>query len=180
MYDKKLINAIKSVSQGEIKSLSSTVLEQFRNGRNIYIIGNGGSAALANHFATDLTHTLRGRNLKTKCLSLSSNSCLITAIANDIGSEHIFSSQLEYFMEPGDLLISISSSGNSPNILNAIKIANNNSCKTFGILGFDGGIAKQLCKQSILVLSQVGEYALVEDTHSFICHSVVEQLKVSI
>ena len=180
MHEKKLINAISSISPDEIKNISSSVLERFRNGKTIYIAGNGGSAALANHFATDLTHTLRSLHIKTKCLSLSSNSSTITAIANDIGSEHIFSSQLEYFVEPGDLLICISSSGNSPNILNAIKIAKNNSCETLGILGFDGGFAKELCNQSILVLSQVGEYALVEDVHSFICHAVVEHLKVSI
>ena len=139
----------------------------------IFCIGNGGSASISNHFHCDI---VKGNNYKKKFnfISLSSNIEIITAISNDISFEDIFSFQLSKYAHVGDLLIIISSSGNSKNIIKAIKLAKKLSMLTFSLTGFNGGQAKKLSKFNINVPSN--NYGIIEDCHSFIMHTASQIL----
>ena len=151
------------------------------NGKSIWVIGNGGSASTAEHLEIDMMYIKHDAVEKVKVTALTSNSAVITAIANDKGYEHVFSTQLERKAQSGDLCIIISASGNSENLVEASKYCKNNGIQTLAILGFDGG---ELLKASDLILhfkTDYGQYGAVEDVHLSICHqisySVLEELK---
>lgn len=144
---------------------------------SIWIIGNGGSASTADHLETDLSfvrHKING--LKIKASTLTSNSALITAIANDIGFENIFSHQLLRKAIKGDLCIVISASGKSLNLINAVKIAKQIGLRTIGLLGFDGGELAKKVDFSIIIETEIGKYGPVEDIHLAICHAISANL----
>ena len=142
-------------------------------GNSIWIMGNGGSASTAEHFETDLSFIRAGRNFpKVKVAALSSNSAIITAIANDIGYENIFSHQLHRKASSGDVCIFISASGNSPNLLKAAQTAKDLGLVSIGILGFDGGKLAQDVDHLAIVRTEIGKYGPVEDMHLAICHEL--------
>jgi D-sedoheptulose 7-phosphate isomerase len=147
-------------------------LETRRNRNTIFFIGNGGSAATASHFANDLQIGTRSPDLPFKAISLSDNQAIITAVGNDFGYEEIFSKQLEALMEKGDLLVAISASGNSPNIVKGCLVAKQKSCLVVGLTGFDGGQLKKLSNLNIHIPSQKGEYGPVEDLHMIVNHLI--------
>ena len=131
--------------------------------KKVMICGNGGSAALANHFACDHQKLLSGvGNLRPFIISLSSNSALMTAISNDNNYEHIFSDQIKQIGTKSDILITISSSGNSKNIINAIRTAKKMSILTISLTGFNGGASKKLADKNIPYL--IDQHILEEDT----------------
>ncbi len=140
----------------EIEKLSSTLIQAWRKGTKIYICGNGGSSANAQHIANDLIYGIGMTSLNSKdncpginIEALTSNSNIITCLANDIGYENIFSYQLEVKGKENEILIVLSGSGNSPNIVNALKKANEKKMHTYALLGFDGGICKTIAQNSI-------------------------------
>ncbi len=140
------------------------------DGANVYIAGNGGSAATATHFANDLGKaTKRSGCAPIRVLSLSDNVSWLTALANDEGYERVFSGQLENFAKPGDLLIVISASGNSPNLVQAVDHAAREGLSTLGILGFDGGALKDRVDECLWLETEVGLYGPVESGHCVIC-----------
>jgi len=161
----------KNLDFEKIDDVCNLILQSIKEERNIFIIGNGGSAAIANHMLCDLSKGVStNTNFLPKICSLSSSPELITAIANDLGSEFIFSKQLELFFKPKDICIAISSSGNSPNIIKAIEFANKNSIKSIGLSGFDGGILSKISDISIHI--DIKNYGLVEDMHQSIFHII--------
>jgi D-sedoheptulose 7-phosphate isomerase len=165
----------------QIAHIAELILECTLNGNSIWILGNGGSASTAEHFETDLSFVRHNtKNLKIKASALTSNSALITAIANDIGFEYIFSHQLLRKAIKGDLCIVISASGNSSNLIQAIKVAKQIDLKSIGLLGFDGGKLAIQVDFPVIVETEIGKYGPVEDAHLAICHAVSDNLLAKI
>jgi D-sedoheptulose 7-phosphate isomerase len=139
----------------------------------IYIAGNGGSAATASHWANDLGKATKcaGRGwIRVMCLS--DNTPWLTALANDEGYDRVFAGQLENFACPGDVFIVISASGNSPNLVQAVDLANERGMVTIALLGFDGGILKDRVRERLWLATEQGAYGLVESGHSVLCDVV--------
>jgi D-sedoheptulose 7-phosphate isomerase len=139
----------------------------------VYIAGNGGSAATASHWANDLGKATKcaGRGwIRVMCLS--DNTPWLTALANDEGYERVFAGQLENFACPGDVLIVISASGNSPNLVEAVDLANERGMLTIALLGFDGGVIKDRVREHLWLATEPGAYGLVESGHAALCDMV--------
>ena len=150
------------------------VLEQARDsGATVFFCGNGGSASTASHFQNDLT---RWRTDPMKVVSLTDNVAVITALANDYGYDRIFVMQLEPLLSEGDVVVAISASGNSPNVVQAIEFATQRNAITVGLTGFDGGRLGELCEIHVHVPSARGEYGPVEDAHLVLDHLVMSYL----
>lgn len=170
-YAEYLSGMLLSLDFSILKNVANLIIQQAEKGKTIYLMGNGGSATTTSHFVTDLMHCWGlGHKPIIKALSISENISLITAIANDVGYEKIFSSQIEKLGDKGDILIGISASGNSSNILGAFNSAKKLNIHTVAIVGFDGGKAAQLADYTIHVKSKKNEYGPVEDAHLFIDH----------
>lgn len=176
-FTKNYFDEIKQVldktSLENIEKITDILYSAYKNGGHIFIMGNGGSAATASHFACDLgkgTLSPKGKkNIKRfKVTSLTDNIATITAWSNDTDYSQIFSEQLKNLLNKGDVVIGISASGNSPNVLNAIKLAKKNKAITIGLTGFSGG---QLAKISnISIVARANKYDVVEDIHLMLTH----------
>ncbi len=166
-YLTELMNKLDYDKIGEFINL---ILAARENGKRIFIIGNGGSASTASHFANDLSAGTRSWKKPFKAVSLTDNNAILTAIGNDCGYDEIFVQQLNVQLEEKDILIAISASGNSPNIIKAIEYANNLGAFTVGLSGFDGGELRKTCFLSLHVPSNKGEYGPVEDIHMIFDH----------
>lgn len=148
-------------------------LEKTRNeNRQIFFLGNGGSAATSSHFANDILAGPRSWDKPYRAISLTDNVALLTALGNDCGYDKVFSLQLKALMNAGDLVVGISASGNSPNVINAITLANEKGGRTVGLTGFDGGRLAKLAHIHIHVPTRSGEYGPVEDAHMVVDHLV--------
>ena len=164
-----------------IKKASQIIFDCISNKNSIWILGNGGSASTAEHFETDLCFVrYEKKGLKINASALTGNSALITAISNDIGFERVFSHQLERKASRGDLCVVISASGNSLNLINAVKVAKQMELKSIGLLGFDGGELASQVDFSIVVNTETGKYGPVEDIHLAICHAISQNLLTSL
>lgn len=157
------------------------VVEILRNARDqhatIYLCGNGGSAATASHWVNDLGKATKvNGGTPMRVMSLSDNVSWLTALANDEGYDRVFSGQLENFARPRDVLIVISASGNSPNLLKAVDIARSRGVTTIGLLGFDGGALKQRVDDYLWIPTEKGVYGLVESFHTLLCHILTDCL----
>jgi D-sedoheptulose 7-phosphate isomerase len=157
------------------------IVDVFRQARDrgsfIYIAGNGGSSSTASHWVNDLGKaTKRSGQKPMKVLCLSDNTSWFSALSNDEGYERAFAGQLENFAMPGDVLVCISASGNSPNLIKATEMARPRHVTTVGLLGFDGGALKSQMDVSVCVSTPKGQYELVEDIHSVICHAITRCL----
>jgi len=176
-YIKNMNSTIEMLDEKQISLFIDLLYKAYKEQKLVFVIGNGGSAANASHFAQDLAKGTR-KNLKQvkriKALSLSDNVPFITALGNDDGYDTIFEQQLRTFANPGDILICISGSGNSPNIINAATWANENKLITVGITGFDGGKLMKLSKYSIHV--PLNNMYISESIHSIIFHYVLIEL----
>jgi D-sedoheptulose 7-phosphate isomerase len=141
------------------------------NGATIYIAGNGGSASTASHWVNDLGKAtkLAGR-APMRVMSLSDNISWLTALANDEGYDRVFSGQLENFARAGDVLVVLSASGNSPNLIQAVDLAQQRGVFTIGFLGFDGGRLKHQLDDHLWIPTDKGAYGMVESGHSLLCH----------
>jgi len=151
------------------------VFDLLRNARDrkamVYVAGNGGSAATASHWATDMGKaTKRSGQTPFRIICLSDNTPWITALGNDEGYNRVFSGQLENFASPGDVLVVISASGNSPNLVSSVELAKDLGVGTVGFLGFDGGVLKGMVDENVWVSTEIGAYEHVEDCHMSICH----------
>lgn len=176
-YNKTLNKTLENISETEISTFINLVIDAYKNDRFVFVIGNGGSAANASHLAEDLakgTKTEDNKRKRIKALSLTDNTPYITAQANDHGYDTIFSEQLMTYASPGDLVIAISGSGNSPNVIQGIEWANENNLITVGITGFDGGKLKKIAHHSVNV--QYNDMCTTESIHSVIFHYIVKEL----
>jgi D-sedoheptulose 7-phosphate isomerase len=170
-YMSYLTNIIFSIDIASFAQVAK-ILGQARENRNkIFICGNGGSAATASHIAEDLALGPKKRGHQPfRTISLTDNSASITAIGNDDGFEEIFVRQLENLFDTGDIVIGISASGNSPDIIKALDYANNHRGISIGLTGFDGGQMKNISQYTIHIPTGPGEYEPVEDAHMIIGH----------
>ena len=184
-YFKYLNNVLLNIEHKKIENFINT-LDKLRNKKNtIFIAGNGGSATTASTMANDLGFDIIKKTKTSKpfkMLSLTDNNGVMTAISNDVGYENIFTSQLKIHFKPGDALLVISASGNSSNLINAVKWVKSKNGSTLGLLGFDGGKLLKECDTSILVKANKGEYGPVEDAHLIINHIIAHwfQNKITI
>jgi D-sedoheptulose 7-phosphate isomerase len=153
------------------------VLQQARrNGNQVFILGNGGSASTASHFACDLAKNTRQEGLPHfRVIGLTDNMAMFSALANDEGYENVFSEQLASLVRPGDIVIAISASGNSQNVINAAETAHKHNATVIGFTGFDGGRLGQLANINIQVNSNIIEH--VEDIHLMLEHLIVSSIK---
>lgn len=160
------------LDRGAMTNILDMVKAAYDNNKTIFIAGNGGSAGTANHFSCDFSkNAVPKGGRKAKVVSLSCNLEYITAIGNDIAFEDIFSAQLENLMQEGDLLILISASGNSPDIVRACEFAKSKRAAVIGLAGFGGGRLAELADLPITVPNNT--YEQVEDAHSMILHIIV-------
>jgi D-sedoheptulose 7-phosphate isomerase len=156
-----------------VRALHSARLE----GRTVFLLGNGGSSATASHWANDLCKgTARADLPRLRAIALTDNVPLITAWANDTAYENIFREQLANFLRPQDVVIGISGSGNSPNVLNAITYAHSQGAQTIGLTGFRGGRLKDLVDLCLIVPSNSMEQ--IEDVHMIVAHTVSTSLRL--
>ena len=171
-YFKELQHTIARLPKEGIDRIADTLVGAYRAGRMVFLCGNGGSAALASHFACDLgkgTAYCNGGK-RFRVLALTDNLPTLTAWANDLSYEDVFSEQLRNFVEPRDIAFAISGSGNSKNVLNALRVAREAGAVTVGISGFQGGAMKSLCDVCVVVPSD--NMQIVEDLHLAIAHSI--------
>ena len=174
-YAASLRVAIESISPDSVDLVCTKVLAAAQNGGQIFVAGNGGSAAIAEHLCRDWS---KGTNCPghpvISSRSLTSNGALYSALANDYGFEHVFDTQLEFFARQGDVLIAISSSGNSPNVLNAAQRAKDTGLFVAGFTGFEGGKLAQLADASVHVPTH--NYGIVEDAHQAVMHVIAQYI----
>lgn len=170
---KEVISSNKLRIDTGIDLLVREILSRRTPRKNIWLIGNGGSASNAEHFETDISFIRHDEISELPMVSaLTSNSALVTAASNDTSYEDIFKVLIKRKARKGDLLVSISASGNSQNVVNGILQAKIQGVTTFSLLGFDGGKAKFISDQSLVVSTNFGEYGIVEDVHLSILHAV--------
>jgi D-sedoheptulose 7-phosphate isomerase len=168
---------LKKVDPKEVDTLVGLIADAYKNDQFVFIIGNGGSGANASHLCEDLGKgTLHDfeKQKRLKVMSLTDNTPYILAYGNDLGYDRIFVEQLKNFAEPGALLISISGSGNSPNVLKAVEWANANGLKTVGITGYDGGKLKKMSQFNVHVPSH--NMGAVESVHMVLFHYLLDTL----
>lgn len=172
-YIKKLTTLLMQIDTEAIANIVDSLESTARLNAKIYIIGNGGSAATASHMANDLSVGLKLREIRNfNVESLSDNSSVCTAIANDVGYENIFYAQLKNKITKDDLLIAISCSGNSANIVKAVEYAKAEGTTIVGMTGFEGGRLKELADIEFHVATDKGEYGIVEDVHMILDHII--------
>lgn len=168
-YLERLRLLVDTMPVERIEAIGDILFDAYRHGRQVFVAGNGGSAATASHLACDLGKSTIRRNLRRlRIVSLNDNVPLLTALANDAGYDQVFSEQLVNLIGAGDVLIVLSGSGRSPNILEAIRYARSRSATVIALLGFDGGEAVELADEYVLVPSD--EYGLIEDLHMVLNH----------
>jgi D-sedoheptulose 7-phosphate isomerase len=162
---------LRLIDHDAIERFAETLHAARVKGATIYVAGNGGSAAIASHWVNDLGKaTKRSGFLPVRVMSLNDNMSWLTALANDEGYERVFAGQLENFAKSGDVLVTISSSGNSVNLVRAVELARTRGLVTLALLGFDGGELKRLVDEYVLLSTEKGTYGLVEPGHQLICH----------
>jgi D-sedoheptulose 7-phosphate isomerase len=175
-YLARLKDGIDRVPADRVEAIGEILYRAYRHNKQVFIIGNGGSAATASHMACDLgKNTITPNRPRFRVLSLNDNMPLLSALANDVGYDHVFSEQLTNLIRPGDVLISITASGNSPNIVRAMEYARSRAATNIGLLGFDGGRALELADEFVLV--PVDDYGIVEDLHMVLDHILTEYFR---
>lgn len=177
-YFEEWARAVESLDLMSLQRAAGLLLDAYFAGATTFACGNGGSAAIADHLQCDHLKGVRtGTDLVPRVTSLASNVDLITAIANDIGFEDVFAYQLQSQGRPGDVLVAISSSGSSPNVLRALSCARARGMATIALTGFSGGEARRLADVSIHV--ECSNYGIVEDLHQAVMHSIAQYIRQS-
>ncbi|MDD5240745.1 MAG: SIS domain-containing protein [Sulfuricella sp.] len=171
-YINYLSEVMKGIDVSQIGCFIKTLLDARERDATIFFMGNGGSAATASHFANDLAIGTRSYEKPFRAVSLTDNQAIITAIGNDFGFEEIFMRQLSILGRSGDILVGISASGNSGNLLSAFEFARSVGIKTVAITAFDGGKMKDVADEGIHVPTAPREYGPAEDAHMMIDHLV--------
>ena len=177
-YAEEMSRAAKTIEPEAFDRAAAILLEAYMRGARMFSCGNGGSASIANHVQCDHVKGVRTTtDLTPQVLSLSTNVELLTAIANDLGYENVFVYQLQSQSGPGDVLMAVSSSGRSANIVRAIEWARDHGLRTIAITGFDGGAARAAAEVSLHV--ECTNYGIVEDLHQAIMHALAQYVRHS-
>lgn len=172
-YIKYLLGILDQIDVNTIDKIISTLLTASERGSTIYVLGNGGSASIASHMANDLAvGAWSSEYPPLKVVSLTDNVAVMTAIANDTDYSRVFSDQLRYLLQQGDVVIALSVSGNSQNVVKAVQFANDKGATTIGCVGFDGGRLKQLTEVYLHIPTDPGEYGPVEDVMTILVHLI--------
>jgi D-sedoheptulose 7-phosphate isomerase len=171
-YLEYLASVLKTIDVREIGQFVQTILDARERGATIYFIGNGGSAATASHFANDIAIGTNSYDKPFRAVSLTDNQAIITAVGNDFGYEDIFVRQLQVLGRKGDVVVGISASGNSPNLVKAFEYAKSVGIKTVAITAFDGGKMKPMADEGVHVPTAPKEYGPAEDAHMVLDHLV--------
>ena len=175
-YFAELEQMMRAISLPHLKKVLGILEEGYHNGHRIFVMGNGGSAATASHFALDLSkNTIMPGAPRVKAISLTDHVPLITAWSNDTHYEHIFAEQLANMIEPGDVVVGISASGNSANVINAVKLARQNRAATISLLGAKGGKLKDIVDAYVLAPGQNIEQE--EDAHLILTHVITRHMR---
>lgn len=174
---------LRSIRPEAIVRSAERLLRAYREGAQILVAGNGGSASTASHLACDLAKTVLGvdpgaRSSRFRVVSLADNVALLTAWANDVGYESVFAEQVKSLGQPGDMLIVVSASGSSPNIVAAARAARERGLETIGLLGFDGGEVKQLLDEHVVV--DCADYGHIESAHLVLGHLLTDWFKLHV
>jgi phosphoheptose isomerase len=176
-YKIQLKVGLDSIEPKYLEEIAEVIEEAINSRKTIYTCGNGGSSAIADHFVCDfLKGAAANTTIQPIIFSLASNTPTITAVANDISYDDVFSHQIIKYGTPGDILISISSSGSSQNIIDAIEKARSAKVKTISFVGFDGGKAKSISDYCIHI--PVSNYGVVEDIHHSIMHILAQFIRL--
>lgn len=174
-YAEKLSQALRMPAMRQISPLGETLREAWQSGNTVYLCGNGGSAGNAIHIANDLLFGAginNGGGLRVEALS--ANPAILTCLANDLGYDNIYAEQIKIKAKPGDVLIVLSGSGNSPNVIKAIEMGNAKGMKTFAILGFSGGTCKEIAQHAIHF--EISDMQIAEDLQLIVGHICMQWL----
>lgn len=158
-----------------IAEMVELMVDTFQRGGKVLVMGNGGSAADAQHFVAEIVGRFKMERRGLPALALSTDTSILTAIGNDYGFDRVFSRQVEALAATGDLVIGISTSGNSPNVLLALQLARETGCRTVGLLGKDGGSIKDVCDLALIVPTV--DTPRVQEAHITIIHIVCDLLE---
>lgn len=168
-YLRDVTKLLSELPVGQLKGLVDRLLVAYDEGRQVFLLGNGGSASTCSHMVNDFQKCIYLAGSKTfRCMSLTDNVALLTAWANDTAYEHVFAEQLRPWVQEGDTVICVSGSGNSPNVLKAAVLAREAGAYVVGLAGYQGGKLAPLCDESIVVPSD--NMQRIEDCHMVILH----------
>ena len=156
----------------QIAEMSSLITAALANGSKLLVMGNGGSAADSQHFAAEIVGRFKMERKALPAVALSTDTSILTAIGNDYGFESVFSRQVEALAKPGDIVVGLSTSGNSPNVLKALNAARELGCRTIGLLGRDGGTISPVCDLALVVPST--DTPRIQEGHATIIHIVCD------
>ncbi len=177
-YAERVSAALTSIDRGRVAAAAKVLATAYSTGAAVYSCGNGGSAAISNHLHCDhLKSVQTDTAFKPRVVSLVSVMETITAIANDISYDEVFAYQLRTMATPGDVLITVSSSGDSENVVRALQWAKENGVKTIALTGFDGGRSRAIADISIHV--EGDNYGIVEDAHQSVMHMLAQYIRMS-
>jgi len=181
-FVKELDDTLDTVPAKEIAKALNILQETYEQDGRIYVFGNGGSLALANHWVSDFNKTVFSHHLdrevkRFQAIRVPTTEEEITAWANDVGFDMIFAGPLKNYLQDSDAIIAISSSGNSPNVIKAVELAKSRKIPVVGISGFDGGRLNELADAKVLIPTEKGKYEIVESIHGGILHLMTKYFK---
>ena len=177
-YQEKLNDLIDKIDIDVFENITSILIQAYKNEKTIYVAGNGGSAATASHYKADFNFFIRYfKEKRFKIQSLTDHTPLMTAISNDTSYDEVFTQQMQDYFDKGDVLIAISASGNSTNVVKAAEYASELAGTSIGLVGFDGGELKEKCDICLHTPNKKGDYGPIEDLHMIICHMMVTYLR---
>ena len=167
-----LIEVLEREMVSLIAEMSGLISVALANGNKLLVMGNGGSAADSQHFVAEIVGRFKMERRALPAVALSTDTSILTAIGNDYGFESIFSRQVEALAAPGDIVVGLSTSGNSPNVLKALNVAKERDCRTIGLLGKDGGSIKAVCDLALVIPST--DTPRIQEGHITIIHIVCD------
>lgn len=177
-YQKKLNELFEQIDYQILDRIVEEIIRVYREDKTIYVAGNGGSAATASHYKLDFGFFVRYfKEKRIKIRSLTDHTPFITAIGNDNSYDEVFTQQMQDYFMQGDVLIVISASGNSKNVINAAKYATQLGGTSIGLVGFEGGKLKDCCDICLYTPNPVGDYGPIEDLHMILNHLIVSYLQ---
>lgn len=167
-----LVETIERDMSHQIAAMAALLIESFISGNKLLVMGNGGSAADSQHFAAEIVGRFKLERSALPAIALSTDTSILTAIGNDYGFDAVFSRQVEAHAVTGDVVVGISTSGNSPNVLKALQLAQERGCRTIGLLGKDGGSIKAVCDLALVIPST--DTPRIQEGHIAIIHIVCD------
>ena len=181
-FSKSVEDTLRALPHEEIAKAINVLHGVYERDGRVYVFGNGGSLALATHWVADFnktvfSHNLEGQRKRFQAIRVPSTEEELTAWANDVGYEMIFVEPLKNYLQDSDVVIAISSSGNSANVIKAVELAKSRKIPVIGLSGFDGGKLNQLADAKVFVKTEKGQYGVVEGVHGIILHLMTEYFK---